>query len=507
MAKNIKEKQTQELEAQRRPVEEDFRLLVESVKDYAIVTLDPEGHVTSWNAGAQLMKGYRAEEIIGKHFSCFYTPDDIKNNKPQNELAETAAKGKVEDEAWRVRKDGSRFWANVVITAMRDSNGNLCGFAKVTRDLTERKRAEEKLRLVFESVPVGIAVTDLDGAIIEVNRRMVDILGFSSKNEFLGKKAYEFIASPQRDTAMAKIRESLDHGTTRGTEYSFFKADGSRFPGEFSASILNDASGKPVGFIAIVRDITERKQAEEKVRELRILKEVDRLRSELVANVSHELRTPLASIKGFVTTLLRSDVKWTEEEQRDYLQTVNRETDRLTRLISDLLDVSRIDAGALKLEKGEYYLKQILDSAGDRLTTLVKNHQLNIVMPPDLPKVFADELRIGQVLINLVENATKFSPEGSEIIIGAEPAGDQVIISVIDHGQGIAPELMGKLFDRFYQAQRIADGHKGGTGLGLTICKGIVEAHGGRIWVESKLGEGTTKFSFSLPAAKGGQGG
>jgi PAS domain S-box-containing protein len=375
------------------------------------------------------------------------------------------------------------------------------------KDITELKkseealrRSEEKLRLVFESAGIGIAVTNLSGAITEANSRMVETLGFKSRTELAGKNIYEFITQ-RSHTGALKMRQTLEKGI-KGMEYMLYHADGTKFPGEFTASILKDAAGSPAGFIVTVRDITERKQAEDKARELRVLREVDHLRSELMANVSHELRTPLASIKGFTTTLLRSDVKWSEEEQRDYLQTINRETDRLTRLISDLLDMSRIDAGALKLEKGVCSLQQIVDAASSRLTTLTGHHQLSIALPADLPEVHADELRIGQVLTNLTENATKFSPEGSEILISAEPAGDQVIVSVTDHGQGIASELMGKLFDRFYQAQRIADGHKGGTGLGLTICKGIVEAHGGRIWVESKLGEGS-KFSFTLPAARG----
>jgi PAS domain S-box-containing protein len=377
------------------------------------------------------------------------------------------------------------------------------------KDITELKkseealrRSEEKLRLVFESASIGIAVTNLSGAITEANSRMVETLGFKSRSELIGKNIYEFITQ-RSHTGALQMRQTLEKGI-KDMEYMLYRADGTKFPGEFTASILKDAAGSPAGFIVTVRDITERKQAKDKARELRVLREVDHLRSELMANVSHELRTPLASIKGFTTTLLRSDVKWSEEEQRDYLQTINRETDRLTRLISDLLDMSRIDAGALKLEKSVCSLQQIVDAASGRLITLTQRHQLNIACPPDLSKVHADELRIGQVLTNLTENATKFSPEGSEILISAELTGDQVIVSVTDHGQGIASELMGKLFDRFYQAQRIADGPKGGTGLGLTICKGIVEAHGGRIWVESKLGEGS-KFSFTLPAARGEQ--
>lgn len=387
-------------------------------------------------------------------------------------------------------------------------------FQVLYRDITERKQADEALReseeryraLIELGARSGEAVVmlgDTDKGIgmhVFASDGWLQMTGYS-REELLSIPMMDLIHLRYREEALARHARRMQGEVLPGLyEIVIMRKDGTELPVEVTyAPSLYHGKRVNVGFI---RDITERKRAEDKARELRVLREVDRLRSELMANVSHELRTPLASIKGFTTTLLRADVKWSEEEQRDYLQTINRETDRLTRLISDLLDMSHIDAGALKLEKDIYTLQQIVDAASGRLTTLTKRHQLNIALPADLPKVNADELRIGQVLTNMTENATKFSPEGSEILISAEPAGDQVILSVADRGEGIAPELMSKLFDRFYQAQRIADGHKGDTGLGLIICKGIVEAHGGRIWVESKLGEGS-KFSFTLPAAKG----
>ncbi len=247
----------------------------------------------------------------------------------------------------------------------------------------------------------------------------------------------------------------------------------------------------------------ERKRAEERVRGTEALRELDRLRSELLANVSHELRTPLASIKGFTSTLLQPDVNWSEDEQRDFLQSIDQEADRLTRLINDLLDISRLEAGALTLEKRNYQISEILNSVSSRLANLTEHHQLGVKVPSGLPPVFVDEARIGQVLTNLVGNATKYSKEGSPITIEAQLADDQIIVSVADRGVGIPPELLDRLFDRFYQTESIVTGRKSGTGLGLSICRGIVEAHGGKIWVESKVGEGS-RFSFSLSVSKGG---
>ncbi len=269
---------------------------------------------------------------------------------------------------------------------------------------------------------------------------------------------------------------------------------------EVKASLLRGPDGQPVGVVSVARDITQRRKADQKEREVDVLKEMDQLRGKLLADISHELRTPLASIKGFVSTLLRTDVSWSQAEQQDFLRTIGEETERLNRLISDILDMSRVDAGALRLTREYHQVSGIIESAMGRLSVLAKNHQLRTVVPPGIPLVFADEMRIGQVLTNLVENAAKHSLEGTEITIEAKHRGNEVMISVTDRGEGIPAELIPKLFDRFYQVEVIATGRKGGTGLGLSICSGILKTHGGRIWVKSELGKGS-EFSFALPVS------
>ena len=251
----------------------------------------------------------------------------------------------------------------------------------------------------------------------------------------------------------------------------------------------------------IYNDITDRKRVEGMTRQLEVMKQVDRLRSDLLANVSHELRTPLASIKGYATTLLRKDIKWSARQQQDFLKTIDSETDRLIRLINDILDVSRIDGGALKIRQQQCQVSNIIEAIKSRLKVLSKNNKLEVDIPTALPAVFADEMRIGQVISNLVDNAVKFSPAGSGISITANYNEDKVIINVTDHGEGMTEEVMSKLFNRFYQAENVVSGRQKGTGLGLVICRGIIESHGGDIWVESKRGEGS-KFSFSLPLCK-----
>jgi K+-sensing histidine kinase KdpD len=209
----------------------------------------------------------------------------------------------------------------------------------------------------------------------------------------------------------------------------------------------------------------------------------------------------LTVIKGFATTLLRPNIRWSEKEQRDFLQNINQETDRLTHLISNLLDMSRLEAGAVSLERNSYQVSDILSSVRSRLDAITEHHKLRVEIPSGLPPVFADKTRIGQVLTNLIENAAKYSKKGSLITVGAESSDNIVVVNVADRGEGIPYELLDKVFERFYQREAVVAGRRDGIGLGLSISQAIVEAHGGKIWVESKVGKGS-KFSFSLPVNK-----
>jgi len=239
-------------------------------------------------------------------------------------------------------------------------------------------------------------------------------------------------------------------------------------------------------------------QLYEEASSAKALRELDALRTELLANVSHELRTPLAAIKGFSSALLQQDISFDEQTRRDFLQTIDAEADRLNCLIEDLLVMSRLDTGALEVRKESRRLNEVIEPIRDRLYNLTSKHRFQILVPGDLPPVAVDD-RIGEVFTNLVENAVRYSPEGTQITLEANLNGKGVIISVSDEGIGIAPELHQKIFERFYQVADPVVGHTPGTGLGLSICRGIVEAHQGKIWVESEPGKGA-RFSFSLPA-------
>src|SRR6266576_2243767 len=334
-----------------RQAEARFHALVEGVKDYAIFWLDPDGRVMSWSASAERLKQYRAEEIIGEHFSRFYTPEDVAVGKPDAELRKATAEGRVEDEGWRVRRDGSRFWASVVITALRDARGTLLGFGKITRDMTERQVAEQALRVSEErfrtvSVTANDAIVSADGAgnITYLNPGAERIFGLAGA-EVTGRPITVLMPERFHAAHTAGMRRYLGTGEARvvgkTVELVGRRKDGAEFPIELSLAATH--VGDVPAFTAIIRDITGRKRRDEELR--RYATQLEAANAELDAfaySVSHDLRAPLRGIDGFSQALLEDYADQLDDAGKDYLTRVRSASQRMATLIDDLLNLSRV---------------------------------------------------------------------------------------------------------------------------------------------------------------------
>ncbi|HJQ09473.1 MAG TPA: ATP-binding protein [Gemmatimonadaceae bacterium] len=361
-----------------------YQTMVEAVRDYAIFMLDPAGYIATWNVGAERLKGYTADEIIGQHFSVFYPPEAIAIGHPQRELQVASAEGRFEEEGWRIRKDGTAFWANVVITAVRDENKELIGFAKVTRDLTERRNAEMR------------ALADA------------------------------------RRVAQAE-----------------------------SANIA---------------------------------------KSEFLTAMSHELRTPLNAIGGYTELLSLGLGGPITQEQTDYLERIRRSQQHLLRIISDLLNFSRIEAGQLSYEVGEF-------SLGDAISTVVplvepqaqlKSVKLVVDDGERDCVASADRAKVDQILLNLLSNAVKFTPTGGKVTVSCKADERVARILVTDTGIGIPSDKLETIFEPFVQLGRSLSSAHEGTGLGLAISRDLARAMNGDLTVTSMPGAGST-FTLAVP--------
>jgi K+-sensing histidine kinase KdpD len=244
----------------------------------------------------------------------------------------------------------------------------------------------------------------------------------------------------------------------------------------------------------------DRARLEDEAEATRDAQRVDRLRSEVMATLSHELRTPLAAIKGYATTLLLDEVEWSAEKRSEFLNLIDEECDNLQGMISDLLDSSLFDVGQLAIERQPVRLPRVAREAGEEMQRRTEVHRLVVDFPADFPIVDADPRRIKQVMRNILDNAIKYSPDGGLVMIRGEVRPSDVVVSIADQGVGISPEDLIPLFEKYFRVKSPTGYHVAGTGLGLPVARAIVEAHGGRIWAESKVGQGTTLY-FSLPRA------
>jgi PAS domain S-box-containing protein len=503
--------------------EERFRLLVESIRDYAIFMLDPGGHVLTWNAGAERFKGYKAHEIIGQHFSRFYPPDALASGLPEHELKVAGETGVFEDEGWRVRQDGSLFWANVVITALRNSKGELVGFAKVTRDLTQRRaheeelrRSEERFRLLIEGVrDYAIFMLDPNGEIATWNSGAERIKGYTAA-EIIGRHFSVFYPEEVRASGWPEheLQVAAEKGSFTDNGWRLRK-DGTTFWANVTLTALRDDTGKLIGYAKLTRDLTEAKRVEaieiadqqreemlDAERNARMAAQrATRLKDEFLATLSHELRTPLSAILGWTQVLLRGATPKGPDEQRRGIEVIDRNARAQVQLIDDLLDLSRIMTGKLRLDLHQVSFSTVVEAAVDsaKPAAEAKGIRLKSILGAGQDVVSADSTRLQQVVWNLLTNAIKFTPKGGQVHVLLQRINSHLELSVSDTGVGIPASYLPHVFDRFSQQDTSTTRAFGGLGLGLAICKQLVELHGGVITAVSEgEGRGAT-FSVHLP--------
>jgi PAS domain S-box-containing protein len=476
-----------------------FQLLVEAVIDYGIFSLDTQGHVVSWNTGAQNILGYKAEEIIGRHFSSFYPPDAIARGWPEEELRRAVEVGRLEDEGWRVRNDGSRFWANVTITPIYNSQGRLTGFAKVTRDLSERREHEEQLRvseersrLLVENVrDYAIFMLDENGVVSSWNTGARAINGYEA-HEIIGKPLSTFY-TPQ-DRAEGKPDAELEAARLFGrveNEGWRVRKDGTVYWVNAIVTAVRAGDGKLLGYAKVTRDMTERRRLEE-------LERSSRRMNEFLAMLAHELRNPLAPIRNAVTVMQLEELP--TPALRNCRDIIDRQLTHVTRLVDDLLDIGRLSTGKVKLRLEVVRVAEVIARSVEAAKPLIESrrHQLVVDMPHQPIYVNADPTRLAQILQNLLVNAAKYTPDGGRIVMKVEANAGFVSLSVSDSGRGIAKEDLESIFELFRQAHADA-ASESGLGIGLTLARSLAEMHGGTLEAQSPgLGLGST-FTVRLP--------
>ncbi|MPR10125.1 hybrid sensor histidine kinase/response regulator [Microvirga tunisiensis] len=495
-----------------------FQLLVDAVTDYAIYMLDPTGVVVSWNAGAQRFKGYTESEILGRHFSQFYTDEDLATELPRRALETAAREGKFEAEGWRVRKDGTHFWAHVVIDPIRDARGNLLGYAKITRDLTERKKtqealreSEERFRLLVQGVTdYAIYMLDPQGHVTNWNAGAQRIKGYT-ESEILGCHFSQFYTD--EDLATELPRRALETAAREGkfeAEGWRLRKDGTQFWASVVIDPIRNDRGELIGFAKITRDITERRHAQEALEHAQAaLFQAQKMEAvgQLTGGVAHDFNNLLTIIVNNLDLLTRN-----AREPRDVklIESAQRAAERGAKLTQQLLAFSR---------------RQPLQPDTHNPNTLIEGFEsvlrracgemirLQLSLAPRIRWVSVDAPQFESALLNLIVNARDAMPNGGSLKIMTGnvtlsemdstssdlPPGQYASIAVQDTGTGMTPEIVNRVFEPFFTTKEIGKG----TGLGLSQVYGFVTQSGGHIKVDSTPGQGT-RVTMLLPAQETG---
>jgi PAS domain S-box-containing protein len=494
-------------------VENRFELLVQSVVDYAIYMLDPDGIVTSWNPGARRIKGFTAEEIIGRHFSTFYTEEDRAAGRPQVGLETARREGRFEAEAWRVRKDGTRFWASVVIDAIHNPAGELVGFAKITRDMTDKREAqlalldaERRFRLLVEGVTdYAIYMLDPNGQVTNWNAGASRIKGYSA-DEIVGQNFSRFyVPEDAADGVPARALETARREGRYEAEGWRQRKDGTRFWASVVIDAIRDEEGELIGFAKITRDVTERREAQKRIEESReqlFRSQKMEALGQLTGGLAHDFNNLLTAIMGAAELGLRSTGD--AEKVAKMLEGIRASAQRGASLTRQLLAFAR--AQPLQLETLE--LTDFLPGSIALLRPSVREDiELVTEISDQVAPIEADPAQLELAILNLVFNARDAMPNGGTIRISAsnvelagKPEGLEgafVAIGVADSGTGIAAEALDRVFEPFFTTKGFGEG----TGLGLSQVFGFARQLGGAVTVESELGKGA-RFTLYVPVSR-----
>lgn len=480
-----------------------FELLVQSVTDYAIYMLDPDGRITSWNAGARRFKGYEADEIIGEHFSRFYTPEDRALNIPRVALETAERDGRFVAAGWRVRKDGSRFWADVVIDPIRKPDGTLIGYAKVTRDLTERRAAEEELRrseerfrLLVQSVTdYAIYMLDPDGRVTSWNAGAERFKGYRA-DEIIGEHFSRFYSVEDRAAGIPQIAlKTAEREGRFEAEGWRMRKDGSRFWASVIIDSIRNDDGVLLGFAKVTRDLTEKRATEEQLRQSQKMEAV----GQLTGGLAHDFNNLLTGISGSLEMMQIRMAQGRTADLERYFIAAQGAVKRAAALTHRLLAFSRrqtLDPRPTDANRLIFGLEELVRR------TVGPAVAVEVVGASGLWPILVDPNQLENALLNLCINARDAMPEGGNLTVEAAnkwlderaarqqdlPVGQYVSICVTDTGTGMTPDVIGKAFDPFFTTKPLGEG----TGLGLSMIYGFARQSGGQVRIYSEVGEGTT---------------
>ncbi|WP_141735226.1 response regulator [Oligoflexus tunisiensis] len=490
---------------------ERFRLFVEGVTDYGFIQMDSRGRFITWNAGAERLLGYAENEIIGLPFEKIFTLEDVEAKVPERELAIARQRGRADDTRWHQKKDGSRFWAHGITTALLEPDGTVRGFAKVLRDYTAAKCAEDRLkesenrfRMMAEASPQIVWTAEQSGTVDYINRRWFDFTGTPEYTD--SGKWVEAIHPDDRSSTEAAWRAALDSSGLFENEHRLRRRDGMYHWFLSRAVALYNGNGKVYRWLGTSTDIDEQKRHQEELSRAREQADAaNHAKSTFLANMSHEIRTPLNAILGFTDLLLRPNLD--DEERKEFAATVRRNSSLLSQLIDDILDLSKVESGKLVIESIPCSLTNLLSDVRAVLSQQAREKKIQFVIRSDglVPdRITTDPTRLKQILLNLVGNAIKFASEGCvEVLVkmdshSGKDGSSKILFVVKDTGCGISKEGAQLLFQPFSQADASTTRKFGGTGLGLVLSRHLARSMGGDVVLTESEPEAGSTFTVTI---------